>query len=179
MAASGGLSPAALLIVVLRLRGERLPRRREWPSLTLLGVLLLGFGNGGGRLGGADRAERPDRGARGDVAVLDGRHRRADGRRRATDAAPQRSAWSSASAASSCWSGRRFESAKAAARFSAASSPRRWPASAGRSDRRTRAARSRRTRKTRTCSSPPRSRCCSAGSSLLIVGAGDRRERRG
>jgi len=36
-----------LLIVVLWLRGERMPDRREWPALTLLGILLLGFGNGG------------------------------------------------------------------------------------------------------------------------------------
>ena len=31
---------------MLALRGERLPARREWPSLALLGILLLGFGNG-------------------------------------------------------------------------------------------------------------------------------------
>src|SRR4029453_9219136 len=35
-----------LLIAVLKLRGERMPDRREWPSLTVLGILLLGFGNG-------------------------------------------------------------------------------------------------------------------------------------
>ncbi len=31
---------------MLALRGERLPGRREWPSLAILGILLLGFGNG-------------------------------------------------------------------------------------------------------------------------------------
>ena len=35
-----------LLTTGLALRGERLPARREWPALALLGVLLLGFGNG-------------------------------------------------------------------------------------------------------------------------------------
>ena len=39
--AAGGLLAGALL-----LRGERLPARSEWPSLLVLGVLLLGFGNG-------------------------------------------------------------------------------------------------------------------------------------
>ena len=28
-------------------RRARCPARREWPALTLLGILLLGFGNGG------------------------------------------------------------------------------------------------------------------------------------
>lgn len=32
---------------VLALRGERLPGPRAWPSLALLGLLMLGFGNGG------------------------------------------------------------------------------------------------------------------------------------
>jgi drug/metabolite transporter (DMT)-like permease len=36
-----------ILAVMLRLRGERLPRPQAWPSLFVLGVLLLGFGNGG------------------------------------------------------------------------------------------------------------------------------------
>jgi len=37
----------ALLATILVLRGGRLPEPRAWPSLALLGVLLLGFGNGG------------------------------------------------------------------------------------------------------------------------------------
>ena len=37
----------ALILVVMTLRGERVPSRAEWPSLALLGVLLIGFGNGG------------------------------------------------------------------------------------------------------------------------------------
>ena len=47
MAAIRWIVAGGLLIVVLRLRGERMPARREWPALTLLGILLLGFGNGG------------------------------------------------------------------------------------------------------------------------------------
>jgi drug/metabolite transporter (DMT)-like permease len=46
MAAARWLAAATLLITILRLRGERLPAVREWPALTLLGILLLGFGNG-------------------------------------------------------------------------------------------------------------------------------------
>jgi drug/metabolite transporter (DMT)-like permease len=36
-----------LLAAVLKLRGEPMPARRSWGRLALLGVLLLGFGNGG------------------------------------------------------------------------------------------------------------------------------------
>jgi drug/metabolite transporter (DMT)-like permease len=46
MAAMRWIAAGGLLIVLLALRGERLPARREWPSLGLLGILLLGFGNG-------------------------------------------------------------------------------------------------------------------------------------
>ena len=46
MAAIRWIVAGTLLIVVLRLRGERMPDRREWPALTVLGILLLGFGNG-------------------------------------------------------------------------------------------------------------------------------------
>jgi drug/metabolite transporter (DMT)-like permease len=46
MAAMRWMTAGGLLILVLRLRGERLPARREWPSLAILGILLLGFGNG-------------------------------------------------------------------------------------------------------------------------------------
>ena len=46
MAAMRWIAAGGLLIAALALRGERLPAPREWPSLTLLGVLLLGFGNG-------------------------------------------------------------------------------------------------------------------------------------
>jgi drug/metabolite transporter (DMT)-like permease len=35
-----------IILAVLKLRGERLPGRDAWPSLTLLGILLIGFGNG-------------------------------------------------------------------------------------------------------------------------------------
>jgi drug/metabolite transporter (DMT)-like permease len=47
MAAMRWIAAGGLLILLLALRGERLPARREWPSLALLGILLLGFGNGG------------------------------------------------------------------------------------------------------------------------------------
>jgi drug/metabolite transporter (DMT)-like permease len=46
MAAMRWITAGGLLILVLALRGERLPARREWPSLAILGILLLGFGNG-------------------------------------------------------------------------------------------------------------------------------------
>ena len=46
MAALRWITAGGLLIVVLKMRGEQMPHRREWPTLTLLGVLLLGFGNG-------------------------------------------------------------------------------------------------------------------------------------
>ena len=36
----------SVLIAILKVRGERLPGPRTWPALTLLGILLLGFGNG-------------------------------------------------------------------------------------------------------------------------------------
>jgi drug/metabolite transporter (DMT)-like permease len=46
MAALRWIAAGSLLVVALVLRGERLPRSREWPAITLLGILLLGFGNG-------------------------------------------------------------------------------------------------------------------------------------
>jgi drug/metabolite transporter (DMT)-like permease len=46
MAAMRWIIAGSLLTLVLTLRGERLPARREWPSLAILGILLLGFGNG-------------------------------------------------------------------------------------------------------------------------------------
>lgn len=54
--ASGGL-----LIAILKLRGERLPTRREWPSLAVLGVLLIAVGNGRLLPGRAVAPERADR----------------------------------------------------------------------------------------------------------------------
>ena len=46
----GGLrytGAGVVLLLTLRARGERLPGPRQWPSLSLLGLLLLGVGNGG------------------------------------------------------------------------------------------------------------------------------------
>jgi drug/metabolite transporter (DMT)-like permease len=41
------VTAGALLIAVLKLRGERMPSIHSWPPLVVLGILLLGFGNGG------------------------------------------------------------------------------------------------------------------------------------
>src|SRR5690349_5414794 len=46
MAAMRWIAAGAILIGWLTWRGERLPGPRAWPALTLLGILLLGFGNG-------------------------------------------------------------------------------------------------------------------------------------
>jgi drug/metabolite transporter (DMT)-like permease len=46
MAAMRWISAGALLIAALKLRGERLPAPSAWPALIVLGILLLGFGNG-------------------------------------------------------------------------------------------------------------------------------------
>jgi len=41
------VAAGAILALMLTLRGSTLPGPRAWPSLSLLGLLLLGFGNGG------------------------------------------------------------------------------------------------------------------------------------
>jgi drug/metabolite transporter (DMT)-like permease len=46
MASFRWLAAGALLLGWFALRGRRMPAFRSWPSLALLGVLLLGFGNG-------------------------------------------------------------------------------------------------------------------------------------
>jgi drug/metabolite transporter (DMT)-like permease len=46
MAALRWIAAGSVLVAVLRVRGERLPSRGTWPSLAVLGLLLLGFGNG-------------------------------------------------------------------------------------------------------------------------------------
>jgi drug/metabolite transporter (DMT)-like permease len=46
MAAFRWIVAGSLLIAALKVRGERMPPRRTWPSLAVLGLLLLGFGNG-------------------------------------------------------------------------------------------------------------------------------------
>jgi drug/metabolite transporter (DMT)-like permease len=46
MAAIRWIAAGAILIAALKIRGERLPGPRTWPALTVLGILLLGFGNG-------------------------------------------------------------------------------------------------------------------------------------
>ena len=47
MAACRWLAAGGVLVIVLILRGERLPGPRAWGPLALLGVLLMGVGNGG------------------------------------------------------------------------------------------------------------------------------------
>lgn len=47
MAGMRYVTAGTLLALILRLRGERLPGRAAWPSLTVLGILLIGVGNGG------------------------------------------------------------------------------------------------------------------------------------
>ncbi|HUR35551.1 MAG TPA: EamA family transporter [Vicinamibacterales bacterium] len=37
----------AVILGVMKLRGDPIPHRDEWPSLALLGILLIGLGNGG------------------------------------------------------------------------------------------------------------------------------------
>jgi len=41
------LVAGALLITMLKVRGVRMPAAGSWPALVILGILLLGFGNGG------------------------------------------------------------------------------------------------------------------------------------
>ncbi len=47
MMASRWIVAGSLIIAVLKARGERLPPMRSWGELAVLGLLLLGFGNGG------------------------------------------------------------------------------------------------------------------------------------
>jgi drug/metabolite transporter (DMT)-like permease len=47
MAAMRYSAAGTILAIGLRARGERLPGPKAWPSLLILGILLLGFGNGG------------------------------------------------------------------------------------------------------------------------------------
>jgi len=47
MAALRWIAAGTILIAILKLRGEPLPGPRAWPALTVLGVLMLGLGNGG------------------------------------------------------------------------------------------------------------------------------------
>src|SRR5438128_8931962 len=47
MSAFRWIIAGALILAVLKARGDPLPARRTWPSLAILGILLLGFGNGG------------------------------------------------------------------------------------------------------------------------------------
>jgi drug/metabolite transporter (DMT)-like permease len=47
MTASRWLLGGALLTLFLWFRGEKIPPLRAWPALAVLGVLFMGFGNGG------------------------------------------------------------------------------------------------------------------------------------
>src|SRR6185369_2008712 len=46
MAAMRWIAAGGLMIALLAVRRETLPAPREWPALAILGILLLGFGNG-------------------------------------------------------------------------------------------------------------------------------------
>ncbi len=46
MTAVRWISAGSILLIALKIRGERIPGPREWPGLTVLGILLMGFGNG-------------------------------------------------------------------------------------------------------------------------------------
>jgi drug/metabolite transporter (DMT)-like permease len=46
LAAIRWTAAGTLLIGFFAARGEALPARREWPALVLLGILMIGFGNG-------------------------------------------------------------------------------------------------------------------------------------
>ncbi|MBA3948570.1 MAG: EamA family transporter [Acidobacteria bacterium] len=41
------LTGGVILALILRLRGVRLPAARDWPPFAVIGLLMLGFGNGG------------------------------------------------------------------------------------------------------------------------------------
>ena len=47
MAGIRWIAAGSILAIALALRGEALPRPKAWPALALLGILLLGLGNGG------------------------------------------------------------------------------------------------------------------------------------
>lgn len=47
MTSSRWMAAGALILAALKIRGERIPPSSAWPQLTLLGVLFMGFGNGG------------------------------------------------------------------------------------------------------------------------------------
>jgi drug/metabolite transporter (DMT)-like permease len=46
MAGVRWIAAGTLLVAFFAIRGERLPPRSAWPSLTTRGILLIGFGNG-------------------------------------------------------------------------------------------------------------------------------------
>lgn len=47
MAGFRWIAGGTVLVSILKARGETIPERRSWPALAILGVLLIGFGNGG------------------------------------------------------------------------------------------------------------------------------------
>jgi len=46
MGALRWITAGALILAILRLRGERLPARQTWSALSVLGILFIAFGNG-------------------------------------------------------------------------------------------------------------------------------------
>ena len=47
MAGFRWIAGGAVLLAVLKARGEVIPGRASWPALAMLGVLFIGLGNGG------------------------------------------------------------------------------------------------------------------------------------
>jgi len=47
MAAFRWIVGGAVLVSMLKARGQTIPKRQSWPALAILGVLFIGFGNGG------------------------------------------------------------------------------------------------------------------------------------
>ena len=154
MAAFRWIAAGTILIGILKARGERLPGPRSWPALGALGILLLGFGNGGvvwaeqtvpSGLAAVLAATTPFWLVGIDTFMADG------------EASPVAASPGSSSVlpATCCWCGPRFMP-PVDAHFSPASSRYKSPASGGLSDRPTRDG-----VVTRKTSWPPRrSRCC-------------------
>ena len=46
MAGFRWIAAGSIILAILKVRGETIPPQRDWPALLLLGILLLGFGNG-------------------------------------------------------------------------------------------------------------------------------------
>ncbi len=91
-----------VLALILRMRGIKLPPLSSWGGHALLGLLMIGFGNGCLVWAQQFMPERCGRGAGVGDSVLDDWRRSVHAERRARSASARCSACCSASAASSC-----------------------------------------------------------------------------